>query len=186
MPDHAAADALAADLTAALGLQLAEADADLEARFPGDLGGRQPVHTVYIRADQITPDIVGEWGSRAQAHLADHREILAELLTAQESDPESLLDLVEEKLAREPIEDLRIDLEDGYGNHPDREDDDARAAARALATAQQHGTTAPFHGIRFKSFEAPPGRGGADTCSSSANPRRGRLPRTPSSRPCPR
>ena len=155
MPDHAAADALAADLTAALGLQLAEADADLEARFPGDLGGRQPVHTVYIRADQITPDIVGEWGSRAQAHLADHREILAELLTAQESDPESLLDLVEEKLAREPIEDLRIDLEDGYGNHPDREDDDARAAARALATAQQHGTTAPFHGIRFKSFEAP-------------------------------
>ena len=54
------------------------------------------------------------------------------------------------KLAREPVEDLRIDFEDGYGLRPDAvEDDDAvRCAGSAAAVGD-----VPWVGIRFKSFE---------------------------------
>ena len=65
-------------------------------------------------------------------------------------------DRVRAKLASEPIEDLRIDFEDGFGNRPDAEEDDAvRAAAAALRRSLEAGTAAPYHGIRFKSLEAP-------------------------------
>ena len=32
--------------------RLAPADAELAARYPGDSGARQPVHTVYVPADR--------------------------------------------------------------------------------------------------------------------------------------
>jgi hypothetical protein len=37
---------------------MAPADADLAARYPPDEGTRQPVHTVYVPADQLTPDVL--------------------------------------------------------------------------------------------------------------------------------
>ena len=68
------------------------------------------------------------------------------------------------KLEREPIEDLRIDFEDGYGHRPDDEEDAAAVdAAAALARSVHDGNAAPFHGIRFKSFEAPTRRRGLRT-----------------------
>lgn len=155
IPDAVPAVDLAAEVTAVLDARLAGADADLLARFPGDAGGRQPVHTVYVPADRVTDDLVTQWGQQARNHLAAHRGLLTELVLERDANPDDLLALVDDKLTREPIEDLRIDLEDGYGTHPDREDDDATNAARALAAAQADGTAAPFHGIRFKSFEAP-------------------------------
>ena len=64
----------------------------------------------------------------------------------------------------EAIEDLRIDLEDGYGIRPDEDEDAATvAAAQALAASIAAGKAAPFHGIRVKSFEAPTRRRGART-----------------------
>ena len=72
--------------------------------------------------------------------------------------------LVRRKLETEPIEDLRIDFEDGFGHRPDAEEDAAAvAAARALARSVHDGNAAPFHGIRFKSFEAPTRRRGLRT-----------------------
>ncbi len=63
---------------------------------------------------------------------------------------------VRAKLAAEPIEDLRIDFEDGYGAKPDDiEDADVEAAATALAASQAAGTAPAFAGLRIKSFEAP-------------------------------
>ena len=60
------------------------------------------------------------------------------------------------KLAEEPVEDLRVDFEDGYvGRSGADEDADVVRSARALAQSQQDGTAAPFGGIRIKSFEAP-------------------------------
>jgi citrate lyase beta subunit len=58
---------------------------------------------------------------------------------------------VREKLQREPVEDFRIDFEDGYGNRSDDEEDGhAAAAAREVSAAMNAGTLPPFLGIRIK------------------------------------
>jgi citrate lyase beta subunit len=58
-----------------------------------------------------------------------------------------------EKLQREPVEDLRIDFEDGYGNRPDEEEDRHAALAAEEAAAGFHqGLLPPFFGIRIKPF----------------------------------
>src|SRR5258706_1440589 len=60
---------------------------------------------------------------------------------------------VSEKLRREPVEDFRIDFEDGYGNRPDDEEDGhAASAALEVATGMENGTLPPFIGIRIKPF----------------------------------
>jgi citrate lyase beta subunit len=114
-------------------------DAALAAVHPGPARGRQPVHTVYVPADTVTPDLVAEWGLAARAALADNPPLPFD---------ETLRDRVEVKLHREPIEDLRIDFEDGYGVRPDADEDAdaARAAAHCPATG--------FVGLRCKSLQA--------------------------------
>ena len=53
---------------------------------------------------------------------------------------------VQEKLQREPVEDFRIDFEDGYGNRPDSEEDGhAESAAIEVANGMDAGTLATFH-----------------------------------------
>jgi citrate lyase beta subunit len=60
---------------------------------------------------------------------------------------------VQEKLRREPVEDFRIDFEDGYGNRPDTEEDGhAESAALELVKGMEGGTLPPFTGIRIKPF----------------------------------
>ncbi|MFN2498775.1 MAG: phosphoenolpyruvate kinase [Pyrinomonadaceae bacterium] len=60
---------------------------------------------------------------------------------------------VNEKLRREPVEDFRIDFEDGYGNRPDAEEDlHAAAAAAEVAAGMLNSTLPPFIGIRIKPF----------------------------------
>lgn len=58
-----------------------------------------------------------------------------------------------EKLSREPVEDFRIDFEDGYGNRPDEEEDaHAVQAAEQVAEGMKNNTLPPFIGIRIKPF----------------------------------
>jgi citrate lyase beta subunit len=58
-----------------------------------------------------------------------------------------------EKLRREPVEDFRIDFEDGYGNRPnDEEDGHAATAAGEVAAGMAAGTLPPYIGIRIKPF----------------------------------
>ena len=58
---------------------------------------------------------------------------------------------VVDKLHREPVEDFRIDFEDGYGNRPDEEEDGhAISAATEVAEGSRNGTLPPFIGIRIK------------------------------------
>src|SRR5690349_822275 len=60
---------------------------------------------------------------------------------------------VQEKLKREPVEDFRIDFEDGYGNRPDAEEDGhAESAALEVAKDMEASTLPPFIGIRIKPF----------------------------------
>jgi len=131
------------DLTARVETILAGDDAERARLYPGPPPGRQPVHTVYVPADRFTATTVREWGAAAIDALDQH----GPLPGFDEADEAP----VRAKLATEPIEDLRIDFEDGYGRREDDvEDRDARAAAlalRAMPTA--------FSGIRIKSLEAP-------------------------------
>jgi hypothetical protein len=60
---------------------------------------------------------------------------------------------VREKLRREPVEDFRIDFEDGFGNRPDEEEDRyAASAAGELAAGMAAGSLPPFVGLRIKPF----------------------------------
>ncbi len=65
----------------------------------------------------------------------------------------SIYNRVSEKLRREPVEDFRIDFEDGYGNRPDAEEDGhAASAASEVAEGMLNSTLPPFIGIRIKPF----------------------------------
>jgi citrate lyase beta subunit len=142
-------------LAAELDRMLAVADAELESAYPGDPGGRQPVHTVYIPAHRFDAGSVAEWAAQALAALDEVTPAPADLgLTPALAD--EVLPLVRAKLAAEPVEDLRIDFEDGYGDRGDQtEDAHARAAARALAAVLASPQPPPFCGLRCKSLERP-------------------------------
>ncbi|MEU4451816.1 aldolase/citrate lyase family protein [Nocardioides sp. NPDC023903] len=147
------------DLIGWLDRALAGADAALAADYPGDRGVRQPVHTVYVPGDRYDEKTVAEWSAESGRVLAEHAGSAAEVADSFDLTPglaDEIYDRVAAKLAAEPIEDLRIDFEDGYGARPDEDEDAAVvAAARALAATVRDGSAAPFHGIRIKSFEAP-------------------------------
>ncbi|MEZ4792586.1 MAG: hypothetical protein R2783_03705 [Gelidibacter sp.] len=57
------------------------------------------------------------------------------------------------KLKKEGVEDFRIDFEDGFGNRPDKEEDETAVnAAKEVAQGMKDGTLSPFIGIRIKPF----------------------------------
>ncbi|MFJ1707953.1 DUF6986 family protein [Kitasatospora sp. NPDC088346] len=144
---------------AAVDALLAPVDADLARRYPGDSGTRQPVHTVYVPADAFDAGTVADWGRRALEAFDTHAATPAQLAGALGIPADDLMaDVharVRAKLEREPIEDLRIDFEDGYGPRPDGEEDAAAVrAAELVAAAVAGGTAPPYIGIRIKCMEA--------------------------------
>ncbi|MEO7374718.1 MAG: aldolase [Terrimesophilobacter sp.] len=144
------------DLTHIDGM-LVETDRTLEKYYPGDDGSRQPVHTVYVPADRFTGDLVAEWGAKARAAANEHGglEQLAVLLGYPPELAAQVAARADAKLSLEPIEDIRLDFEDGFGDRGDDvEDAVATAAAKVVSTAVASGTAPPFIGIRFKCFEA--------------------------------
>ncbi|MFL6003181.1 MAG: DUF6986 family protein [Nocardioides sp.] len=137
-------------LTAEINHRLEGADAALARDYPGERAGRQPVHTVYVPADLVGPELLASYANRAQMSIV---EFGAEFLDVVDGD-EDLVGRVLAKLEREPIEDLRIDFEDGYGARSDEEEDETvRETAAVLARWVKDGDAPPFHGIRFKSLE---------------------------------
>jgi citrate lyase beta subunit len=167
-PDPAAVHtSLGSDQYTRLDDRLASWDETLVRRYPGDDGSRQPVHTVYVPADRFHAGLPAEWGSSAADLLASHAPdtaTLADVVGIPVDLAEQVRPRLVGKLAAEPIEDLRIDFEDGYGPHPDADEDAvAISAADALATALGAGTAPPYVGIRFKSLEASTRRRGIRT-----------------------
>jgi len=146
----------AADL-AAVDAVLADDDSRRLDRYPGDPGTRQPVHTAYVPADRVHAGLVDEWRSAALEALDRYAGSADEFARATGTDPVAVGDVweaVRAKLGSEPIEDLRVDLEDGFGDRgDDAEDDAAVSAARAVVAATGAGTCPPYVGIRFKSLE---------------------------------
>lgn len=134
---------------------LREANVAFAKAHPGESPGRQPVHTVYGGAQLFAADSVPKLGAVAlralNTYAADPATLGAALGIADQPALSTIDRRVREKLAREPIEDFRIDFEDGYGNRPDAEEDHhAGAVAAELTKGMSGGTLSPFIGMRVK------------------------------------
>ena len=134
---------------------LREANLQFAAEHPGESPGRQPVHTVYGGAQLFASDSVPKLGSialRAMDQYAPDAATLGKAVGISDHLALSTIDeRVREKLKREPIEDFRIDFEDGYGNRPDTEEDHhCSVVADELAKGIAAGTLSPFIGMRVK------------------------------------
>jgi hypothetical protein len=141
---------------------LAEANRTFARAYPGERAERQPVHTFYVGAHLFTADFSRRAGELAARSMATYARDPAELATGMgialtpAMEPSELAAIhrrVAAKLEREPVEDLRIDFEDGFGARPDADEDQAaEAAARAVAAGMRAGLLPRFIGIRIKSF----------------------------------
>ena len=125
-------------------------------RYPGESGRRQPVHTVYGGAHLFKSDTairLGALAVRSFETYAPDAKTFAQVLELPDNLSETIYARVLEKIKREPVEDFRIDFEDGYGTRPDAEEDGhAATAAQEVAKGVEKGTLPPFIGIRIKTF----------------------------------
>jgi citrate lyase beta subunit len=133
------------------------AAAEHRRRFPADPGAAgQPLETLYVPADRVTAATTVEFGAEALRLLDAHAADPASFEVAFGVDAavsERTRARVRAKLERAPVEDLRVDFEDGYGARPDDEEDrHAEAAARAVQVSLGDGTAPPSFGLRVKSF----------------------------------
>ena len=134
---------------------LREANLEFAKSHPGESPGRQPVHTVYGGAQLFAADSVPKLGAialRAMDQYAATAESLGKAVAISDHPALATIDQrVRDKLAREPIEDFRIDFEDGYGNRPDAEEDHhAGVVAAELIKGLSAATLSPFIGMRVK------------------------------------
>src|SRR5207244_3258430 len=179
---------LSEDSLSAVSDRLRSSNREFMARYPGEEGRRQPVHTVYGGAHLFRADSARRLGQVAETSLTEYApdfvvfaraiglpladqlpdvlDYASGLKHRLESDADALREenkpawlahtiytRVHEKIKREPVEDFRIDFEDGYGNRPDAEEDGhADSAAREVVNGMQAGTLPPFIGIRIKPF----------------------------------
>ncbi|WP_214413019.1 DUF6986 family protein [Sphaerisporangium fuscum] len=136
---------------------MGEVLAEQARRYPGPPAAWQPVQTVYVPADRFDRLTVRSWGEAAldlaSGHLRSDDDLEAVLGSLPAGHAADVRARVARKLAREPVEDLRIDFEDGYGTRPAAEEDaHAEAAAEAVAAMHAEGTLPRRWGLRVKSF----------------------------------
>lgn len=123
---------------------LADVDAQLAERYPGNQVEGQPAHTVYVSAAKSDPDLPERWGAEALAAAKRHEDALRGL------DETGAIKLVRARLASQPIQDLRFDFEDGYGAHDDEaEDEHARRVGEIFGRWPGPGSPQTF-GVRVK------------------------------------
>ena len=152
------ATSLTSETTQSVLTQLQQVNASIARYYPGDSEARQPIHTVYGGAQIFKADTPKKLGVVALKSLDAYAPTPAALAKALKLDGNAsfhklLYKRITEKLKREPVEDFRIDFEDGYGNRPDAEEDGhAALSASEVAHGMNEGMLSPFIGIRIKPF----------------------------------
>lgn len=137
---------------------LRSANLAFSAAFPGEGAARQPVHTVYGGAQLFKHDIARRLAAVARSAQEAYAPTAADLAEALEWNPDDALTTrvfarVQARLRAEPVEDFRIDFEDGYGNRTNEEEDHhARVAGTELARGLAEGTLPAFIGLRIKAL----------------------------------
>ena len=139
-----------------IGAALSEANHAFMRRYPGESDRRQAVHTVYGGAHLFKADSAQKLGATALRVLQEYAPDAATLARvlgteADQALAQKVYDRVVEKLRREPIEDFRLDFEDGYGNRAEAEEDGhAASSAAEVARGLAAQSLPPFIGIRIK------------------------------------
>ena len=147
---------------------------DLESRLPKHTNPPpmtthsepQPIHTVYGGAHLFRRETCLKLQAKAQESFAKHAPDVgqfAQILDIKSSSPENqewlvsrVFERVAAKLKNNPVEDFRIDFEDGFGPRPDSEEDaTSLKAADEVAEALRSKLLPPRIGIRIKSFNGP-------------------------------
>ena len=124
---------------------------------------RQPVHVLYGGGHLFQSKVSQKMGQIAlrflERHLPDSRS-LAAIFGISNSLAATVHPLLRQKLETEPVEEVRIDFEDGYGSRSDSEEDaHAQAAARCLDSD----SLPPFLGLRIKALRGTTERRGLRT-----------------------
>ncbi len=105
------------------------------------------MHVVYGGAHLFQAGSARKLGDIAIRTLETHAAAAADLF------PAAIYERVMEKLRREPVEDYRIDFEDGFGSRSDAEEDaQAVRAAGQMMEGMAASLLPPFLGIRIKAL----------------------------------
>ena len=126
-------------------------------RHPGECPERQPVQSFIEGAQHFRAETIPSIRAAALGALerfAPDGEGLARAMVFNGRERAFADDVhrrVTTKLEREPVEDYRIDFEDGFGTHPDAvEDAEVERCADATVAAMRAGDLPPTFGIRVK------------------------------------
>lgn len=159
--------------------RVGDACAQQEAPLQCPTRAADPVQTLYWGAHRVEPGFLESLGEVARTSFETYggtSESLAAALNI--ADPTLAIRVharVADKLRREPIEDLRIDFEDGYGKRPDEEEDGhALACAREVLAAHGRGVLPRRYGLRIKAFTAELGARAIRTLESFVHAAGGR------------
>ena len=129
-------------LTAEVDELLADADEASARQFPGSGSERGPIQTLYVPAGDFHADLLRDCARDAERVMLEHAEEFLGVLGGDDA----LMGRVLDKLATEPVEDLRLDFTTWTG---DRVVDRAATGWRTVADA---GDLPPFAGIRIPSL----------------------------------
>ena len=134
---------------------LREANIAFAARYPGESDVRQPVHTLIQGAQHFFFDASARLGAQATGAIAAYAPDAVSLGRALGISRHPALETIYErvclKLEREPVEDYRIDFEDGYGVHSNADEDRQVArVANEIARGVRERALPPSLGIRIK------------------------------------
>jgi citrate lyase beta subunit len=118
---------------------------------------RTPIHVLYGGAHLFKRDAVNRLGKLARDVWARYAPDASTFAKALDLPLTETLQLAHarttQKLIAEPIEDLRIDFEDGFGLRPDAEEDaTAIRCALEVAAGLQDATLPPMLGVRIKNL----------------------------------
>jgi citrate lyase beta subunit len=132
---------------------LREANLEFVRRYPGESGDPQPVHTLIEGAQHFTADVAARRGAQALRAIDDYAPDSATFARALglADRADDVLQRVRAKLATSPIEDYRIDFEDGFGVRSDAEEDQRVSdVSQEIARGLSERTLPGAIGIRIK------------------------------------
>jgi citrate lyase beta subunit len=133
--------------------------------YGGESALHQPIHVLYGGAHLFTSDTPRKLSALALKCFEQYAPDRQAFASAMDIEDQPLVlntqvyERLSRKLAAAPIEDLRIDFEDGYGYRSDTEEDnDAVRTGAELAKAHAAASLPNYCGIRIKPFDRQSGK----------------------------